>query len=135
MSNTIFLALEDPTKNSSEISLEEKVFIYIYTVECAIKIIGLGLVANKGAYLKDKANILDIIIVITGWVEILLQNGIVNLSALRTLRILRPIRSIKSIKGLRILFMSLIECFKMLLSTIAILLIFFLIFSITGLQL
>lgn len=63
------------------------------------------------------------------------MEGGVNLSALRTLRILRPLRSISSIEGLRIIFLALIGTFKALSSTIAVLLFFFLIFAIAGLQL
>ena len=71
-------------------------FLYIYTAECGLKIIGLGFIRGKKAYLRDSWNILDLIIVVTGWIELLSHEG-VSLSSLRTLRVLRPLKSISSI--------------------------------------
>ena len=108
--------------------------MYIYTVECIIKVCALGFVMPKKAYLKSKWNCLDFAIVVTGWLAFLAY-GTVSLAALRSLRILRPLRSISSIKGLKILFLTLVDATGLLVDTIAILFFFFLIFAIAGLQL
>ncbi len=99
-----------------------------------IKMIGNGLFHSVRAYFRDSWNYLDFIIILTSWIAIFLDGG-VDLTSLRTLRILRPLRSISSIKGLRLLFLVLIGSIKQLLGSLVILLFFFLLFAITGLQL
>ena len=106
--------------------------MYIYTVECIIKVFALGFIMPNGAYLKSKWNMLDFAIVVTGWLGYL-DLGTVSLSALRSLRIMRPLRTISSIKGLKIIFLTLVDAVPPLLDTIAILFFFFLIFAIAGL--
>lgn len=59
-----------------------------------LKILGCGFVFNKGAYLRDTWNILDFVIVMTGYLQLLFQGGSLNLSGLRSFRVLRPLRSI-----------------------------------------
>jgi hypothetical protein len=136
IANTITLAMEDPTlsEQSPELQIMENVFLFIYTVECGMKILALGFLFGQQAYLREKWNMLDFAIVVSGWIAYLASGG-VNLSALRSLRILRPLRSISSIKGLKSLFLSLVEAVPLLIDNIIVLLFFFLIFAIAGLQL
>ncbi len=44
-----------------------------------IKIIAMGFFFNKGAYLRDYMNLLDITIVITSWIPILFKEGSANI--------------------------------------------------------
>lgn len=106
--NAALLALEDPNSNNGGVlEMLDLFFLYVYTVECGLKILAYGLVFDKESYFRDSWNILDFIIVSTAWLMQIGQSSI-NLAALRTLRILRPLRSISSIKGLRVIFTSLI---------------------------
>ena len=62
-----------------------------------LKIFAKGFILNKGAYLRESWNILDFIIVVSGFfVEFTAGKG-VNLSALRALRLLRALRPLRSI--------------------------------------
>lgn len=47
----------------------DNIFLYIYTVEAIMKIIGFGFIGSREAYLRDKGNILDFIVVLTGWLS------------------------------------------------------------------
>ncbi|OMJ68109.1 hypothetical protein SteCoe_34530 [Stentor coeruleus] len=133
--NTIVLALEDPNGSPpSTLQGFDNFFLYFYTVECALKIIAYGFLLNKNSYLRDNWNILDFIIVVSGWAGQLAGSG-VNLSAMRTLRILRPLRSISSVAGMRALFISLLYSIKPLLSALVVLFFYTLIFAIAALQL
>ena len=58
-----------------------------------------------------------------------------RLSVLRAFRVLRPLRTISSIEGLRMLVTALISALPLLRDTIIVLIFFFLIFAIAGLQL
>ena len=96
---------------------------------------GSGLVRGEEAYLRDYWNVGDFLVVVTGWVEKEMEGQGINLTALRTLRILRPLRSITHIQGMRIIFLSLLGSIRLLLSSMALLLFFFVVTSITSLQL
>ena len=60
--------MEDPENNDAAVdnSVSNVIFLYIYTIEAGLKIGALGLVIPRGSYLRDRANILDAIIVATG---------------------------------------------------------------------
>lgn len=92
------------------------VFTILYTVEMVLKIMGMGFVMNRGAYLRDNWNILDFFIVITSYIPILQtaledksitvnteigpqeeSSGSFGFSSLRTFRVLRPLKTISSI--------------------------------------
>lgn len=69
-----------------------------------IKIVALGFVFNKGAYLRDSWNLLDFVIVGTSLLPLLLGGSkSINLSSLRSLRVLRPLRTISTIPALKVI--------------------------------
>lgn len=45
----------------------DTVFLVLYSIEMVLKILGLGFVFNKDAYLRDAWNVLDFTIVMTGY--------------------------------------------------------------------
>jgi hypothetical protein len=49
----------------------ELIFLILYTIEMALKIIGLGFILNKGSYLRDAWNVLDFVIVISAYIPII----------------------------------------------------------------
>lgn len=136
--NSLFLALEDPKKDVQEPFLEfsESVFLYLYTFEMICKILGLGFLFNRGAYLRDPWNLLDFTIVISGYIPMFTPgNSGINLSGLRSLRVLRPLKTVTAIKKLRSLIITIFSAIPYLLEIMVVLLFVFLIFAIAGLQL
>ena len=107
----------------------------LYTLEIVLKVLGLGFVLNEGAYIRDPWNILDFTIVVFGYLSYLNINGGMDLKALRTFRVLRPLRTISTVEGLKILMSALVTSLPLLMDTIVILVFFFLIFAIAGVQL
>ena len=85
----------------------------MFFIEALIKIIALGFVLHKGAYLRDTWNIIDFFIVITSIIEIfasvLSVNAKINLKALRNMRVLRPLKTINAIPSMRRLVATLIS--------------------------
>ena len=75
----------------------ETVFLILYTIEMGFKIFALGIYFNSNAYLKDYWNILDFVIILSGYVTLIFSSSSLNLSVLRALRVLRPLRTISSI--------------------------------------
>lgn len=70
--NSFSLATEDPLSVSSSPlqNAMENIFLALYSTEMAIKILALGFVFNKGAYLRDPWNILDFIIVFSAYLTL-----------------------------------------------------------------
>ena len=79
--------------------MADDIFQYLYTIEMFVKILSLGFVLNKGSYLRDAWNILDFIIIASGYLGMFLQGSGVNLSVLRSFRVIRPLRTISSVQG------------------------------------
>lgn len=113
----------------------DTLFLVLYSVEMGLKILGLGFLFNKGAYLRDAWNLLDFTIVIAGYLSVIFEGGGVNLSGLRAFRVLRPLKSISSIAGLKTIVSALLASLPLLRDTVIVLLFFFFIFAIAGLQL
>lgn len=134
--NSVFLMFDDPTTKSSD-SISDKseyYFLGIYTAEALFKIFAMGFAFNKGAYLRDAWNILDFVIIVSGYIPFFLGSS-VNLSVLRAFRVLRPLKTISTIKDLKILLSSLFSALPLLKDTLIILMFFYTIFAIAGLQL
>lgn len=138
IANSIVLALEDPTNPGSNstgfLATLDVVFLVLYTLEMVLKILGLGFILNKGSYLRDSWNILDFIIVLSAYLQLLISSG-ANLSVLRSFRVLRPLRTISGIEGLRVIVSALMKAITLLVDTVIILVFFFIIFAIAGVQL
>ena len=66
------MALYDHHPNSQDSKLNQflnfigNIFTILYTIEAILKIIALGFILHKHAYLRSLWNILDFIIVVTG---------------------------------------------------------------------
>ena len=138
IANSISLSLYDPLNPTASdtgfLGSLDTVFLALYSFEMVMKIIGLGFIFNKGAYLRDSWNILDFIIVLSAYLQLMISSG-ANLSVLRSFRVLRPLRTISGIEGLRVIVTALLKAVSLLVDTAIILLFFFIIFAIAGLQL
>lgn len=74
-----------------------------------LKILGLGFIFNKGAYMRDYFNALDFLIVMSAYVS-MIESGDdgsstdgVSLKSLRAFRVLKPLRAVNNIPGLRLI--------------------------------
>jgi len=149
LANSIQLMLEDPTKTDQTQTdvIVENVFLFLYTVEMVLKILGMGFLFNKGAYLRESWNILDFVIVASAYFSFLAAvfvdpttndeeaESAISLQGLRVFRVLRPLKTITSIKGLRILVQSVLVALEGLKETVIVFAFFLIIFAIGGTQL
>ncbi len=135
--NCVTLALDDPTTDVQDNwqIVADYVFQALYSLELILKVLGMGFVMNSGSYLRDPWNVLDFVIVAFGYLGYLQIGGGLDLKALRSFRVMRPLRTITSIEGLKILMSALVSSLPLLMDTIVILLFFYTIFAIAGLQL
>ena len=139
ITNTILILVSDPRDNKSVANVSDPYFLYFYTLEAILKIIGFGFICSENAYLRDYWNILDFLVVIVGWISWILERTMENkkisgLAGLRAFRILRPLKTVKSIKVLRRLIIALLASITKLSDILIVLFFFILLFAIGGVQ-
>ena len=137
--NCTLIIVSDPTNPNNIGNRTDNYFLIFYTLEAILKIITFTFYSGEDAYIKDYWNILDLLVVIIGLIsfsveDILGGKKLSGLSALKTFRILRPLKTVKRFRGLRNLVLALIASIGHLYETVLVLFFFFLLFSITGLQ-
>ena len=101
-----------------------------------------GLCVGAGAYLNDNWNRIDFFLVVVSLVDVgitLVHSSkdakiLGLLKIVRLLRTLRPLRAINNAPGLKLVVVSLISSLKPIGNTVLIVLAFFLIFAILGVQ-
>jgi voltage-dependent calcium channel L type alpha-1D len=140
--SSITLAMDNPLANpASNLSMVltrlDTVFAIMFTLEMVVKIIALGLVMHKGAYLRNNWNILDGAIVISSLVMLVMQSSgnsssLKSLRSLRTFRTFRPLRMISRRPGLKLVVNALIEAIPAVLNVLFLCGLFYLIFSIVA---
>uniref|UniRef100_A0A3B3T7U0 Voltage-dependent L-type calcium channel subunit alpha n=1 Tax=Paramormyrops kingsleyae TaxID=1676925 RepID=A0A3B3T7U0_9TELE len=145
----VFSPMPEEDTNSGNAKLEslEYVFLFLFSVECFLKIISYGFLFHEGAYLRNCWNILDFVIVFMGLFTLAVdtintisgvpaeKGGGFDLKALRAFRVLRPLRLATGVPSLQVVMNSL---FKSMLPLMHIaLLVFFMVtlYAIVGLEL
>ena len=87
-------ALKDPYQKKT-IDLISKCCLVIFVLEAIFKIIALGFVFGKRAYLKNSWNVLDFTIVVLSVIsEIIEHYTTLNIAFIRAFRALRILRAI-----------------------------------------
>jgi hypothetical protein len=56
------------------IEVNEDIFLGLYTFEMVMKILGMGLILNKNAYLRDAWGLLDFLIVMSAYLTKYLES-------------------------------------------------------------
>jgi hypothetical protein len=105
-----------------------------FTLEMALKVLASGFVANRSAYIRDPWNVLDAVVVASGWLPYL-SPAASNLSAIRSMRALRPLRSIKRMPGVKALVGTMAAAATGLANVMVLCTFIFLVFGILGMQL
>ena len=105
--SSILLAVEDYRDPDNErnkvIFYFDVAFTTIFLIEMFLKIIALGLVAHKGAYLRNGWNVLDTIAVLASVLALAFAGNSEAkvVKVLRIVRVLRPLRTIQRFAGLQ----------------------------------
>ena len=113
----------------------EPIYLYIYTVELALKTIAYGLTGTPSPYLKDPWCLLDALVVSVAWLPLLTPLTLANMSFVRTLRALRPLRALRSLPGMPALVESILFALPKLGNIVGLCAFTFLLFGIVGAQL
>mmetsp|Transcript_7040 Transcript_7040/g.10352 ORF Transcript_7040/g.10352 Transcript_7040/m.10352 type:complete len:1813 (+) Transcript_7040:1-5439(+) len=128
--NTVFLGLEYydmPQSLVRSLEIANYVFIGVFTVELILKLYGLGI-----SFFKDTFNILDMLVVIASYLE-LIFSGVSSFSVLRSFRLLR-IFKLLSWSSLRSMTDTIIKSFSSIFYLSIILMLFLFIVALIGMQ-
>nr|XP_033774311.1 voltage-dependent L-type calcium channel subunit alpha-1S isoform X1 [Geotrypetes seraphini] len=148
----VYLPMPEDDSNSANSGLEkvEYLFLIIFTIEAALKIIAYGFLFHTDAYLRNGWNALDFIIVFVGLFTVALEqiNSIegvsapvsgkstgFNVKALRAFRVLRPLRLVSGVPSLQVVLNSIIKAMVPLLHIALLVLFMIIIYAIVGLEL
>jgi hypothetical protein len=111
-------------------------FTVAFTIEMLIKTISMGLVLDRGSYLRESWNQLDMFIVVFSWIEFgVSEVNIPAIKILRLLRTLRPLRFISHNVSMKIVVIALLESIGGIFNVVIIILIIWLMFAILGVSL
>ncbi|XP_035829518.1 voltage-dependent calcium channel type A subunit alpha-1, partial [Aplysia californica] len=103
IANCIVLALEEhlPEMDKTPLALQlddtEVYFLGIFCVEAFLKIVALGFCLHKGSYLRNVWNIMDFIVVVTGFLDFMFDS--LDQPAVRSLRVFRPLKLVNGIQN------------------------------------
>lgn len=105
-----------------------------FMIEVGIKVIAMGLVLNKGSYLRSVWNVIDGVVVISSVIVLApgLSNNLSSLRALRGVRSFRPLRLISRCPGLKLVVNAMFEAVPELVSVFFVCMFLFLVFSIVA---
>ncbi|ESO92791.1 hypothetical protein LOTGIDRAFT_119993, partial [Lottia gigantea] len=142
IANCIVLALEehlpahDKTPLAVQLEATEVYFLGIFCVEAFLKIVALGFILHKGSYLRNVWNIMDFIVVVTGFITLFAStwSSSFDLRTLRAVRVLRPLKLVSGIPSLQVVLKSIIRAMAPLLQVCLLVLFAIIIFAIVGLE-
>ena len=145
IANCVTLAIEDPTDWEcvdalcSFCTVAGHLFTFLFTIECVMKIAGLGFYKRKGAFLKDSWNILDFIIVVSGlasfFAELIIGDSkSAALTGLRAFRLLRPLKAVQAFPSVRVLVQAILSSLPQLLDVFVLYFFFVLTMGIVAIQ-
>jgi hypothetical protein len=89
LANTVTLCLDHPLGNSQKMDdfliVAEYIFLTVFSLELVIKIIAKGFFFNKNAFCKDNWNLVDLLVVVLGYL-IFVPGMSANVTAARAVR-------------------------------------------------
>ncbi|KAI0987172.1 hypothetical protein GJ496_005576 [Pomphorhynchus laevis] len=141
IANCVVLGMEDhlPASDKTPISKSlEKTEIYflgIFCCEALLKIVALGFVLHKGSYLRSMWNIIDFIVIVTGFItHFVSSSSPLDLRTLRAVRVLRPLKLVSGIPSLQVVLKTILKAMTPILQIGLLVLFGIIIFAIIGLE-
>lgn len=137
--NSIMLGIKDYSDADNKsvrnqvIEISDRFFVTAFTIECIIKVLGMGFILEKSSYLREGSNWLDFIVVVCSLLTEIPQ--VQTVSGLRTFRLMRPLRSLTTMPSMKILVSTLLASVAQLGGVLVLAVFFFTIFAILGVSL
>ena len=96
------------------ITISEKIFTVLYTIEAILKIIAKGFLFGQGTYLKSGWDVLDFIVVLTGLLDMVTNS---KLAFVAMVKMLKPLKGLLQISKTKVILNSLFLSIKYLKAT------------------
>ena len=125
--------VENTTTRNKIVEGLDPYFTAAFTIECALKVIGMGFLLDDGSYMRDPWNWLDFIVVVSSLLTEIPQMK--SVSGMRTFRLMRPLRSLTTMPSMKILISTLLSSVAQLGGVLILAIFFFTIFAILGVSL
>lgn len=122
--------VENLTVKNQIIEKMEAYFTYAFITECLLKIMAMGFINGRGAYLKDAWNGLDFIVVCASLLE--MYPSMKQMSGLRTFRLFKPLKTLTKFPSMATLVSTLLASMASLGGILGLAAFFFSIFAILG---
>lgn len=139
MISSVLLALDNPLADPQSTIVEvlyytDFFFTAIFTIEALLKIIAKGFLFNgSSSYARNGWDIIDFLVVVFSIISLSITSAKFKIvKIIRLLRVMRPLRVISRNKGLKIGIQALIRSIPKIFNVLVISLLFFIIFSIIG---
>ena len=139
LGNSVLLAMTDYSDRDNQGNFNQVLnkidyaFTAVFILEMILKIMAMGFIWHRNAYLRDPWNWLDFLVVIIGIFNLLpFTHSNSNFKSLRVFRVLRPLRSINNVPPIRRLVGSLIKSLPALANVVIFLCFIFILFGIFG---
>jgi len=133
--NTIFLCLYRPTEPSdSEWNTMLERADYFFTAAFTVEMVTKLLAGGPLMYFTDSWNLLDFVVVVSAYLNLIPGLEGLGVSALRVVRVLRPLRTITVFPGLRLLVITIISALPMVGNVLVLAVYLFILFGILGMQ-
>ena len=120
-------------RQADELYYVEVIFLALFMFEMLVKMIAMGFVLERRSYLRDAWNWLDMIVVVTGLLD--LTGAMVAMTWLKLFRTLRPLRAINRVRKLKALVQTVLQSMPQLCRVAGVLVFMLVFFGILGLHL
>jgi Ca2+-binding EF-hand superfamily protein len=122
-------------ENAGLLAHAEIVCTVLFTAELLAKVLALGLIRGREAYLQSPWNVLDAVVVVSSLIPYIFMYDNASGAGLRTFRLLRPLRTISRYPGLKRLVITIFMAIPQLQMVVITICMYFLLFSICATQL
>jgi Ion transport protein len=139
MINSIFMAMDNPTSDDdSELAgvlrIADNVFTVLYTIEMLIKVVANGFLIGKNAYCKSGWNLIDLTVVVTGWIAFGSSSSS-DFGTIRVIRLFKILRMVSMVPGMHNQVEALFLALPSLVGVFVLFTFIFLLFGLIGMQL
>lgn len=137
--SSLMLALDEPHLDPESdlkifLNVTDKIIVWLFIMECTIKVVAFGFLFHKHAYLRNNWNQLDFFIVALSIISMLGLGDLSALRSLRALRALRPLRVLNRAPGMKLVVNSIFRAMPHIFNVTVVCLLFYVIFGIIGVQ-
>lgn len=134
MLNSLFLIFDTIDSLNYIYTYTNYFFVFVFAIECIIKVIAFGFSQGNHTYIQDNWNKLDFVIVCFSFLD-LMPFFSANILVIRMLRLFRPLKTMSLLPSMKKFITTLLNSLIDLSSVFLMMLFFYIIFSLFGLLL